>query len=57
MGSNKKNTFDEIISLYEKCNVPTETNKPINNKINKGTLDNKLNHDFSFINNNRLVHK
>lgn len=57
MSTDKKVTFDEIISLYEKCKVPIETQKPINNKINKGTLDNKLHHDFSFINKNRLAHK
>ena len=57
MSTDKKVTFDEIISLYEKCKVPIETQKPINNKINKGTLDNKLHHDFSFINKNLLAHK
>lgn len=45
----KEVKMEEIERLYEQCKVPIDTDFQIRKTINRGTLDNKLNVNFSNI--------
>lgn len=42
-------TIDEIQNLYKKCGLEIIGNQLIRTEINTGTLNNKLNADYSFL--------
>lgn len=44
----------EIEKLYTTCNVKGTENHPIRTTLNMGTLNNKLNCDYSFMNRNSV---
>lgn len=44
----------EIEKLYTACKVNETRNSPIRTSLNMGTLNNKLNCDYSFMNRNSV---
>ena len=46
--------LNEIERLYEECNVEVTRSSPVNNSLNAGRMNNKLNTDYSFMNRNSI---
>lgn len=44
--------FNEIERLYKECNVEVASGSVINNSLNMGRMNNRLNADYSFMNRN-----
>lgn len=47
-------TLEEIMDLYRQCGLSEVFSANIRTDINQGTLDNKLNSNFSFLYKNRV---
>ena len=43
--------LNEIERLYEECKVDVTRSSPVNNSLNAGRMNNKLNTDYSFMQN------
>lgn len=46
--------FNEIERLYKECNVEVASGSVINNSLNMGRMNNRLNADYSFMNRNSI---
>ena len=46
--------LNEIERLYEECKVDVTRSSPVNNSLNAGRMNNKLNTDYSFMNRNSI---
>ena len=46
--------LNEIERLNEECKVDVTRSSPVNNSLNAGRMNNKLNTDYSFMNRNSI---
>lgn len=46
--------LEEILNLYQKCGITAPSSQTIRTTINKGTLENKLNTSYEFLNKNSI---